>query len=284
MGQNGARSVRGLFEGRQVLEGAGVRLRRVIGGLELDRVDPFLLLDEFHSDDPDDYIAGFPWHPHRGIETVTYMVRGQVRHGDSIGNVGVIGPGDVQWMTAGHGIIHEEMPEQRDGTLWGFQLWVNLPARDKLCDPRYQEIGSERIPSVELGANVRGRVVAGELAGATGPVGGIAVDPLYCDLVALDHSSADLPLPPAHSAFVYVYHGAGRIGGREVVGPRLALLGEGDRLQLSSDEGMRVLLVAGRPLGEPVARGGPFVMNTPEEIAQAFRDYREGRLLKDQGT
>ena len=278
------RAVQHQSSGRQVIEGAGVRLRRVIGGPEVDYVDPFLLLDEFRSDNPDDYIAGFPRHPHRGMETVTYMIRGRVRHGDSIGNAGVIGPGDVQWMTAGHGIIHEEMPERQEGLLWGFQLWVNLPARLKMSDPHYQEIAAEEIPSVELSKNVRARVITGEVEGTRGPVAGIAADPLYLDVVMLDRSEVTLPVSPGHSAFAYLFQGEGTVGGAAASAPRLLVLGDGDRLQASSAEGMRLLLVAGAPLREPVARGGPFVMNTREEIEQAFRDYREGKLLKAQGA
>ncbi len=280
------RQVKTAHPGRQVMEGAGVRLRRIIGGSAVDYVDPFLLLDEFKSDDPDDYIAGFPMHPHRGIETVTYMMRGQVRHGDSLGNKGVIGPGDIQWMTAGHGIVHEEMPEQRKGQLWGFQLWVNLPARDKMCDPRYQEYPADKIPRVAREDGGQVRVVAGEHAGARGPVSEIAARPLYMDVHLPALGSFQQAIPAGHNAFCYVYQGSGRFGGtadapgKTLEGPMLAVLGDGDHLNVSSEGEVRFLLAAGKPLGEPVARGGPFVMNTPEEIEQAYRDYRAGTFLK----
>jgi redox-sensitive bicupin YhaK (pirin superfamily) len=275
--------------GQTVMEGAGVRLRRIIGGRAVDYVDPFLLLDEFKSDDPNDYIAGFPWHPHRGIETVTYMLEGQVRHGDSLGNKGVIGAGDLQWMTAGHGIIHEEMPERQQGRLWGFQLWVNLPARDKMCDPRYQDYASVKIPRVELSGGGQLMLVAGEHAGTRGPVSEIAAQPLYMDVRLPPLASFSQPIPPGHSAFCYVYQGRGRFGGTPedpgpvLEGPRLAVLDDGDHLRVSSeDQQVRFLLAAGKPLHEPVARGGPFVMNTREEIEQAYRDYRDGTFLKQQ--
>jgi redox-sensitive bicupin YhaK (pirin superfamily) len=282
-----ARRVRATHAGLPVTEGAGVRLRRIIGTPALGYLDPFLLLDEFKSDDPDDYIAGFPRHPHRGIETVTYMLEGQVRHGDSLGNSGVIGPGDLQWMTAGHGIIHEEMPEQRDGRLWGFQLWVNLPARLKLCDPRYQELGSAQIPEATVAGGGRVRVMAGQHAGVTGPVTGIAAGPLYLDLRLPPQTTISQPVPRGHNAFCYVYRGRCRIGGTDeepgslLKRGTLAVLDDGDHVRLeSADQEARLLLAAGRPLDEPVARGGPFVMNTREEIEQAYRDYRAGTFLK----
>jgi redox-sensitive bicupin YhaK (pirin superfamily) len=283
------RRVTTVHSGREVVDGAGVRLRRIIGGPEVNYVDPFLLLDEFRSDDPDDYIAGFPFHPHRGIETVTYMVAGQVRHRDSLGNKGVVGPGDVQWMTAGQGIIHEEMPEQREGRLWGFQLWVNLPARLKLCDPRYQDLPAGQISEVVAPGGARVRLVAGTFGDARGPVTEIAADPLLLDVALPRGATCAVPVPAGHNAFCYVYDGSGRLGGDGVdskdgdvvTGPALALLSDGDGLHVKASQGpLRFLLAAGRPLREPVARGGPFVMNTHEEIAQAFREYREGTFLK----
>ncbi len=204
------RQVRVTHPGKQVSEGAGVRLRRVIGGPVVDYVDPFLLLDEFKSDNPDDYIAGFPWHPHRGIETVTYMVRGQVRHGDSLGNRGVIGPGDIQWMTAGHGIVHEEMPGQREGKLWGFQLWVNLPAKDKMCNPRYQDYQADKIPRVKHRDAGEVRVVAGEHGGVSGLVSEIAARPLYMDVRLPALSTFQQPIPSGHK----VGHGQPHTKGR----------------------------------------------------------------------
>lgn len=283
------RSVRQIVVGRQVTEGAGVRLRRIIGPpLEVDHLDPFLLLDEFRSIDPDDYIAGFPWHPHRGIETVTYMLAGSVRHEDSLGHAGVIGSGDVQWMTAGHGIIHSEMPEREPGgMLWGFQLWINLPARLKLCDPRYQDLPASRIPEVRRGDGVSIRVVAGAYNGALGPVTQIAADPLFLDLCLPADRSFVEPIPEGHNAFCYVYSGEGLFGGdgtdpgRPVGAARLAILTDGDHLRVQTAGSMlRFLLITGRPLDEPVARGGPFVMNTEAEVHQAFSDYRNGTFLK----
>lgn len=280
------RQIKLVVAGQQVMEGAGVRLRRIIGSVALDYVDPFLLLDEFKSDDPQDYIAGFPWHPHRGIETVTYMINGRVRHEDSLGNAGVVGPGDAQWMTAGHGIIHQEMPEQLDGLLWGFQLWVNLPASRKLCRPRYQDVTAASIPEQPLPGGGGVRVVAGTFDGVAGPIRGVAADPTYLDVRLPAGGSLRHSLPTEHSAFCYVYAGQGRFGGtpaqpgRAVASGNLVLLDRGELLEVSAggDE-VRFLLAAGQPLHEPVARGGPFVMNTHREIEQAYRDYRDGNLL-----
>ncbi len=270
--------------GRPTSDGAGVRLTRVIGGGELPDLDPFLLLDEFGSDEPTDYLAGFPDHPHRGFETVTYMLAGRMRHGDNQGNSGLLGPGSVQWMTAGRGIVHSEMPEQENGLLWGFQLWVNLPASRKMTAPRYQDIGPERIPSVSPAPGVTVRVVAGRFGGAVGPVENETIDALYLD-VALDAGAhIDVPVPAGHAGFVYPFVGAVRTGGapdaEALLGNRtLGVLGPGELLTLSTtDEAARVILVAGRPLGEPVARYGPFVMNTQAEIRQALDDFRAGRL------
>ncbi len=281
------RRVKTTHPGQSVMEGAGVRLRRIIGGPAVDYVDPFLLLDEFKSDDPNDYIAGFPMHPHRGIETVTYMLHGQVQHVDSLGNKGVIGPGDLQWMTSGHGIIHEEMPQRQEGRLWGFQLWVNLPAKLKLSDPRYQEYAAAKIPTVEREGGGEVRVVAGEHAGTRGPVSEIAAQPLYMDVRLPPLTAMSQPIVPGHNAFCYVYRGSGRFGGTaqepgpELKSPNLAVLDDGDHLNVRSEgEELRFLLAAGKPLNEPVARGGPFVMNTKAEIAQAYQDYRDGNFLK----
>jgi quercetin 2,3-dioxygenase len=276
-----AREVRAVIAAREVREGAGVLVRRSIGGRELDHLDPFLLLDEFRSDDAADYIAGFPDHPHRGFETVTYMLEGSMEHRDHAGNVGHLAPGSVQWMTAGRGIVHSEMPRQERGLMWGFQLWVNLPAAQKMTAPRYQDIPAERIPEVKVpGGSVR--VVAGEAEGVRGAVSGIATDPVYLDVRLEAGGSLDHALPAEHNAFVYVYEGTAHVGdgaGRAVARGRLAVLGPGSRVRVSAPSaGARVLLVAARPLGEPIARYGPFVMNTREEIAQALTDFSEGRL------
>jgi quercetin 2,3-dioxygenase len=272
-----------VVEGQPTSEGAGVRLTRMIGTPELDHLDPFLLLDEFKSDRADDYLAGFPDHPHRGFETVTYMLAGSMLHQDHVGNRGELVPGSVQWMTAGRGIIHSEMPRQKDGLMWGFQLWVNLPARDKMTAPRYQDIAPGKIPEVGLAAGVRVRVLAGEAGGVHGPVEGIVTQPLYLDVHMDRGARAELPVDPGHNAFVYVYEGRttlGADGGREVRAGQLAILGDGARLTAATaDAPARFLLLAARPLREPVARYGPFVMNTREEIAQAVEDYRQGRLI-----
>ena len=274
------RPVTQIVTGRAVSDGAGVRLTRVIGTPELDHVDPFLLLDEFRSDDPGDYLAGFPDHPHRGFETVTYMLAGAMRHADHAGNRGHLRAGSVQWMTAGRGIVHSEMPEQEDGLMWGFQLWVNLPARDKLCPPRYQDIAPELVPQVEAPGGAHVRVVAGEACGARGPVEGIVTEPLYLDVALPAGASLELPLPRGHAACLYVFEGAGTVGGQALRRGQMALLGEGEGvLAQAGPEGQRFLLLAARPLREPVARHGPFVMNTEAEIRQALRELRDGTFL-----
>lgn len=263
-----------------VLEGAGVRLRRSIATQTLDYLDPFLLLDHFGSDNPDDYMRGFPMHPHRGIETVTYMLEGAVRHTDSLGNSGVIEGGDVQWMTAGGGIMHEEMPQARDGRMAGFQLWVNLPARLKMSAPRYQEVKAAEIPVVDRPDGVQVRVIAGELDGVRGPVTEIVIDPGYLDVHLPAGARFEQPLPRGHTAFAYLYEGELSLAGHRASAPRLLVLGDGDRLQAqAAGRPARFLLVWGRPLHEPIARYGPFVMNTRAEIEQALRDLRAGTFV-----
>jgi hypothetical protein len=277
------RNVARVVDPQAVVEGAGVRLVRTIGGRTFNYLDPFLLLDDFRGDDPRDYLAGFPWHPHRGIETVTYMLAGQVRHRDSIGNAGTIRGGDVQWMTAGRGIMHEEMPEPLDGGMGGFQLWVNLPARLKMTAPRYQDVPAARIPVVEReGATVR--VVAGEFAGVSGPVTEIYVQPTYLDIALAPGAAWVLPVPAGHTAFAYLFEGAGLFGegGGASQAPRLVVFDDGEQVAARAGEGgMRFLFVAGRPLHEPIARYGPFVMNTREEIEQALRDLRDGTFVSN---
>jgi len=278
-----ARDVAIVVAAQATVDGAGVKLHRAIGA-RLPMLDPFLLLDEFQSDDPDDYAAGFPDHPHRGFETVTYMIHGAMEHRDSVGNRGRLGPGSAQWMTAGHGIVHSEMPKQERGLMWGFQLWVNLPARDKMIRPRYQDIPPERVPEVALD-RARVRVVAGSAFDVRGPVDGIDVDPLFIDVALERGGTVTHPLPAGHNAFAFVTDGAARIGasGREVRRGELAVLAptaplQGDFVAAAASDGARIIVAAGRPLGEPVARRGPFVMNTNEEIRRAFEDYRTGRL------
>jgi len=258
-------------------DGAGVKLRRSIGTAALDRIDPFLLLDEFRSEQGADYLAGFPDHPHRGFETVTYMLAGAMRHRDHAGNEGHLRAGSVQWMTAGRGIVHSEMPEQTDGLLWGFQLWVNLPARDKWVPPRYQDIPPEDVPEVGP-ETARVRVIAGQREGVEGPVRGIVTQPLYLDVRLAPEAAFEQALDPGHNACCYVYEGALESPGVLRAG-QLGVLGPGQRVAARAGAaGARLLLIAGRPIGEPVVRHGPFVMNTHEEILQAVRDFRAGRL------
>ena len=279
------RSVAQIVTGQPTSDGAGVRLTRVIGTPALEQLDPFLLLDEFKSDRADDYLAGFPDHPHRGFETVTYMLAGAMEHRDHAGNRGELQPGSVQWMTAGRGIVHSEMPRQRDGLMWGFQLWVNLPARDKMIAPRYQDIAPELIPEAKLADGVTARVIAGEVGGVRGPVKGIATQPLYLDVHLSPDAAVELPVASGHNAFAYVYEGRARIGpasrARDVGAGQLAVLSDGDVLSAASGPGeaARVLVLAARPIGEPIARYGPFVMNTRDEIMRAVEDYRSGRFL-----
>jgi redox-sensitive bicupin YhaK (pirin superfamily) len=264
-------------------DGAGVRLSRSLGTQAVPMVDPFLMLDEFRSDRAGDYLAGFPDHPHRGFETVTYMLAGSMQHKDSRGNTGNLGPGWVQWMTAARGIIHSEMPQQKDGLMWGFQLWVNLPAKDKLGEPRYQDVPPQEIPEVELSGGGRVKVIAGTLLGVTGPIGGVATAPIMLDVSLPAGASLDVPLPAGHGAFLYPFEGAGRFDESDRVverGNLVVLDREGEAARISATESgpVRTLLVAGRPIDEPVARYGPFVMNTREELEQAFLDYRRGTL------
>jgi redox-sensitive bicupin YhaK (pirin superfamily) len=276
------RAVTQTLRGMPASDGAGVKLTRVIGQPRLPDLDPFLLLDEFGTDKAEDYIAGFPEHPHRGFETVTYMLDGRMRHRDNHGNEGVLEPGAVQWMTAGRGIVHSEMPEQREGRMRGFQLWMNLPAKDKMSAPNYQEFGGERLPVVEqTGVNVK--VIAGTLGASVGPVKQPATDPIYLDIRLDAGADYAVPVPQGHSAFVYVYEGAVNVGvSREAAtinAQELAVLGDGNEVRLSGRAPVsRAILVAGRPLREPVARYGPFVMNTREELQQAFADYQAGKF------
>ena len=291
------RSVTRLVEGQNTSDGAGVRLKRSIGTGALDHLDPFLLLDEFKSDQAGDYIAGFPDHPHRGFETVTYMLAGRMEHRDHVGNQGNLVAGSVQWMTAGRGIVHSEMPQQEDGLMWGFQLWVNLPAEAKMTAPRYQDIPPEDVPEV-VRDGVRIRIIAGEVDQTKGPIHGIVTNPTYLDVGMDPGASFTHPIPEGHNGFVYTYDGAGMAGitedsegtpsegtpseGTPVKAGTLAVLGDGDALKVaaSSDSGFRFLIIAAKPIGEPIARYGPFVMNTQQEIEQALADYRSGAFIR----
>jgi hypothetical protein len=282
MSNAGNRRVVWAGAGMKTSDGAGVKLTRVIGQPNLPDLDPFLMLDEFGSDDPKAYIAGFPEHPHRGFETVTYMLNGRMRHRDNKGNEGLLQSGSVQWMTAGRGIVHSEMPEQDHGLMRGFQLWVNLPAKDKMTAPRYQDIQPDKIPTAQLAPGVEARVLAGTVGGVKGPVDTGATEPFYFDIHLNADTSTDIALPDRHNAFVYVYEGAASVGdGAEaklIPQQTIAVLSTGTTLKLSAAKETRLIVVAGKPLREPVAKYGPFVMNTQDELRQAFADYQAGRF------
>jgi redox-sensitive bicupin YhaK (pirin superfamily) len=299
---NTVRRVTSVYRSRPTLEGAGVRLKRAFGFYETPKLDPFLLLDDFHSDRPEDYLAGFPWHPHRGIETITYVLEGAVEHGDSLGNGGVIRPGEVQWMTAGSGIIHQEMPKgDADGSMWGFQLWANLPRSHKMMDPRYREVTRAMIPEVKTNGGARVRVICGEAGGVRGPVTDVVSGPQYLDVSLVARETFTHPVPAGHTVFAYVVSGDGWFDDRphdldftystgryfdltkqKRFGPEhLIVFGDGDEVSITAGENpLRFLLISGRPLREPVAWYGPIVMNTQEELEIAFAEYRNGTFLK----
>jgi len=296
------RPVKRAIKTTPTVEGAGVRLQRAFGFGNTEDFDPFLLLDDFRNERPEEYLAGFPWHPHRGIETITYVLAGSVEHGDSLGNQGAIAAGDVQWMTAGSGIIHQEMPQgDPDGRMHGFQLWANLPAAQKMTTPRYQEVQSKDVPEVTDDDGTRVRVICGSMWGNKGPVDGIATNPSYLDIFVPPGTRKTLPVETQLHAFAYIFEGDGKFrgasepmaaptevvgGGNEApatqVGNRtLVLFDRGDEVMVEAGEkGMRFLLVSGKPLEEPVAWHGPIVMNTQEQLKQAFEEYRDGTFLK----
>ncbi len=271
------RSIGQKVRGTDTQDGAGVQLKRVLPAPGLRLLDPFLLLDVFSSDNPNDYIAGFPPHPHRGFETVTYLLAGQVRHRDSAGHMGVVKAGGVQWMTAASGIKHSEMPEQEDGLLQGFQLWVNLPAAEKMGTPAYQEYEPDQITEETRSNGVKLRVISGTtIEGSTGPVTSTSTDAIYLDISIPADSDYTEVIPQGFNAFIYLISGKIQIGHATVTTGELATLGDGDGVVIDSSEESRMLLIAGKPIGEPIARHGPFVMNTKEEIEQAYRDYESG--------
>jgi hypothetical protein len=296
------RPVKQIFESKPTVEGAGVRLQRAFGFGKTAEFDPFLLLDDFRSDNPADYLAGFPWHPHRGIETITYVLAGEVAHGDSLGNKGRMTAGDVQWMTAGSGILHQEMPKgDEQGRMHGFQLWANLPAALKMTAPRYQEIPSSAIPEVTEDDGSRARIICGEFWGKTGPVEGVAADPRYVDISIPPNQRKRIPVEITRHAFAYVFAGAGRFHGasepravltEQVERPSdpaaydarnhsLVLFDRGDELVVEAGpEGIRFLLVSGQPLEEPVAWQGPIVMNTEAELRQAWNELQNGTFIR----
>ena len=276
------RGVERIVAGQATSDGAGVKLTRVLTHDLQRRLDPFLMLDAFGTDNPDDYIAGFPDHPHRGFETVTYMLEGRMRHRDSAGHEGLLASGGVQWMTAGRGVIHSEMPEQEQGRMEGFQLWLNLPAKDKMCAPWYRDIPAAQIPEVHTPQGVAVRVIAGTSHGVTGAMQREITLPLYLDLALPAGAVFEQPLPDSHNAFVYVYRGELAIAGQTLAQQRLAILAnapgsDGVRLR-GGPQGARAILVAGQPLHEPIAQYGPFVMNSQQQIMQAVEDFRAGRL------
>jgi quercetin 2,3-dioxygenase len=299
---NFVRKISKIWKSRPTIEGAGVHLKRAFGNIQVPMFDPFLLLDDFHSNYPPNYLKGFPWHPHRGIETITYVLHGKVEHGDSMGNRGVIESGDVQWMTAGSGIIHQEMPlGDADGLMWGFQLWANLPATHKMMDPRYRGIAAGEIPVATLNGNIQTKVICGEVGGVKGPVQDVVIEPEYLDVTVPPETTFTHPTKPGHKVFAYVVNGEGyfdperKAYAHEVVGANyfdmkrdcacraedLILYDDGDSVGITTqDRPVRFLLVSGRPLGEPVSWYGPIVMNTQEELQIAFEEYQKGTFIK----
>ena len=277
------RTIYQVTESQATMEGAGVRLRRAFGQ-DHPKLDPFLLLDDFGSDNPDDYMSGFPWHPHRGIETITYILHGEVKHEDSLGNTGVIGEGDVQWMTAGNGIIHQEMPEKTNGLMAGFQLWANLPSSSKMMHPRYQEVKQSEIPTVQIGDKISVKVICGEVEGIKGPVQDIVTEPEYLDVTMQPNVVFKHRIKEDHNSFAYVIEGEGFFDEKKikkVVKHHLVVLEDGDEIQISTSEStLRLLLISGKPIKEPVAWSGPIVMNTQEELRLAFEEYRNGTFTK----
>ncbi|MDQ1238799.1 MAG: quercetin 2,3-dioxygenase [Thermodesulfobacteriota bacterium] len=292
------REVKMVLAAKPVIEGAGVHLKRVFGSAQVPHFDPFLMLDDFHSDNPAHYLKGFPWHPHRGIETITYVLQGIVEHGDSMGNSGGISSGDVQWMTAGSGIIHQEMPKGDEmKRMWGFQLWANLPASQKMMDPRYREVKSEEIPEILMETGIKVKIIAGEVNGVRGPVRDIVIDPTYADVAVPASSTFTHAVQKGHTVFIYVIEGQGNFNGgtgtsgleyrnvgaeqTSVGSEHLVLYGDGEAVRVTTGElPVRFLLVSGKPIGEPVAWRGPIVMNTQDELEIAFDEYQKGTFVK----
>ena len=299
---NTVRRIKKVWKSKPTIEGAGVHLKRAFGYDQVPELDPFLLLDDFRSDNPDHYLKGFPWHPHRGIETITYVLRGEVEHGDSMGNRGIISSGDVQWMTAGNGIIHQEMPKgDKKKAMSGFQLWANLPASHKMMDPRYRDVKNQQIPEIGLTGGSKVKIICGKVDGTSGPVQDIITDPEYLDVTIPAGATFTRPVKRARNVFAYVIEGEGYFDqgrdayGHEIVGTNyfdlkrsclcgnetIILYGDGDEISVTSEKnGVRFLLVSGKPIGEPVAWYGPIVMNTQEELRIAFEEYQNGTFIK----
>ena len=299
------RPIRKVLKSKPTIEGAGVHLKRAFGFSEVPVFDPFLLLDDFRSEIPEYYLKGFPWHPHRGIETITYVLEGDVEHGDSLGNKGVISSGDVQWMTAGSGIVHQEMPQgDENGKMYGFQLWANLPSREKMMDPRYRDVTHEQIPEVRLPNGTILKIISGEVSGIKGPVGDIVIDPEYIDVTVPANSEFRHPAKQGRTVFAYLIDGQGYFCREKnpftyeaeginyfdlqrdplVGNGTIVLFADGDEIMVSTEEqGVRFLLISGMPIGEPIAWYGPIVMNTQEELRVAFEEYRQGTFIKFKG-
>ncbi len=299
------RKIQKVIKSKPTIEGAGVHLKRVFGFSEVPLFDPFLLLDDFRSDNPKHYVKGFPWHPHRGIETITYVLQGDVEHGDSLGNKGIISSGDVQWMTAGSGIIHQEMPKgDENGKMYGFQLWANLPSRQKMMNPRYRDIIGEQIPEVRLPDGTAVKIISGEVSGIKGPVQDIVIEPEYIDVTVPARSKFTHPTKQGHTVFAYIIEGQGYFCEEKnpftyeaeginyfdiqrdpfVGSGMIVLFGDGDEMMvLTEEQQVRFLLISGKPIGEPVAWYGPIVMNTQEELRIAFKEYQQGTFIKYKG-
>ena len=278
------RKIKKNLTSKPTLEGAGVKLKRAFGYYEMPLLDPFLLLDNFGSDNPDDYIAGFPWHPHRGIETVTYMLAGKVEHGDSLGNKGVINSGDMQWMTAGSGIVHQEMPQRFEGKMQGFQLWLNLPKSHKMMNPRYRDVKHETIPEFSPDPNIKVKIIAGQMNGTKGPVRDLVVDTEYFDIAMLPNAEFEISTKNDYKAFAFVFEGSSYFDANKteaINANHLVVFDRGDKVRVrTTDDPVRFLFVSGKPLHEPIAWRGPIVMNTDEELTVAFQEYRNGTFIK----
>src|ERR1700761_2782596 len=267
------------FPGMPTQDGAGVKLTRLIGTPQLPDIDPILMLDTFRSDNPNDYVAGFPEHPHRGFETVSYMIKGSIAHLDNHGGKGIVTDGGVQWMTAGRGVAHSEMPAQTNGQLFGFQLWLNLPAKEKMRDPWYADIPASDIPQVDLGNGNSAKLIAGEWNGVKGPGPDRAILPFFADVAVATNAEVDVPVAATHNSFIYVFEGEASVDGETVRKGELAVLSLGEKLRVEGGgQGARFLVIAGKPLREPIAKYGPFVMNTADEIRRAIYDYQSGKF------